>query len=672
MVSEPDKDKTRGEQSGETAENPKAKPAASEGGFASKIIRHGQYDESLYAPRKKSSQPTPIPDSWLRTKSQPTPAPDAQSPQSTALATPPSGTASLTPPPVEPTITIGPEQIPTRLFAAGRRRSELQTGDDTPVKSRLRTNYQLVKQAGYGNTGEVWLAIGTHDMQNAAAKLLRPYLSKEEAAIDAFYDDMERASRLSHDNIARIHDYGEDSGRLYYVMDWVDGESLRERLHRGGSMLVSDACDILAQAAAALRHAHIQGITHGSIKAENIMIANNGRVKVADFGMGGILSFQESIPSLSPISSKVDYTSPEKLRGEPLDLQNDIYCLGVVLLEMLGLQVTSAEPIFIPQWLKGFNGGRVAAVAQCMVAYEKKMRLANYEELAKAIATLDPKYTYIPARPSNVPSFPEVTPRPAPEPTPAPEPEPQPPAPETEPEPLPEPELEPEPVASAPSEPVIESSPLLKTDSSYEETLNLVQNAFERSLTLEELSTSTSGEAPSAPIAPPAQTEQPSEQAASPTGCAEEEHPREEENPQSPPSTLKLEEESSASCGMAASAPLSEAEVGTFLVNTPLLSPEEESWKEFMQEQEPPKPQKSHRALIVAAKILLGIVAPLTAGFLVYYFLHLQRTSTRNVEKASAEYLTKRVEYELKKRKNPEAKGLTEPAKASSAPIKQP
>ncbi|ADG82636.1 serine/threonine protein kinase with PASTA sensor(s) [Thermincola potens JR] len=165
-------------------------------------------------------------------------------------------------------------------------------------------------------------------------KVLRPEFTSDPDFVDRFRNEAQAVARLSHPNIVGIYDVGEENGIHYIVMEYIEGRNLKEVIHEKGALPVNEAVNIAKQICDALSHAHENGIIHRDIKPHNILLANNGRVKVTDFGIARAVT-ASTITQHGTILGSVHYISPEQAKGQPATAQSDLYSAGVVLYEML-------------------------------------------------------------------------------------------------------------------------------------------------------------------------------------------------------------------------------------------------------------------------------------------------------------------------------------------------
>jgi len=204
------------------------------------------------------------------------------------------------------------------------------------LRSALGERYVIERQVGEGGMATVYRAKDVKHERTVAVKVLRQELSVSLGA-DRFLREIRVAANLQHPNILGLYDSGESEGLLYYVMPFVEGESLRDRLNREQQLPLSDALQIVREAAEALQYAHERGIVHRDIKPENILL-QGGHAVVADFGIARAVS-QASEDKLTQTGMAVGtphYMSPEQSLGsEHVDARSDVYSLGCVLYETL-------------------------------------------------------------------------------------------------------------------------------------------------------------------------------------------------------------------------------------------------------------------------------------------------------------------------------------------------
>jgi tetratricopeptide (TPR) repeat protein/tRNA A-37 threonylcarbamoyl transferase component Bud32 len=204
------------------------------------------------------------------------------------------------------------------------------------LKAALSDRYLIERELGSGGMATVYLAEDVKHRRQVAVKVLRPELTAS-IGVDRFLREVEIAAKLAHPHVLSLHDSGNVNGFLYYVMPYVSGGSLRDRLNSERQLPVEDALKVTKEVAEALDHAHSQGIVHRDIKPENIMF-EGGHAIVADFGVARAVSQAggEKLTETGMAIGTPHYMSPEQASGDSeIDGRTDVYALGCVLHEML-------------------------------------------------------------------------------------------------------------------------------------------------------------------------------------------------------------------------------------------------------------------------------------------------------------------------------------------------
>ncbi len=208
------------------------------------------------------------------------------------------------------------------------------------LKSALADRYTIERQIGAGGMATVYLAEDLKHKRKVALKVLRPELA-ESVGAERFVREIEIAAGLSHPHILPLYDSGQASGILFYVMPYVEGESLRQKLDREGTLPVEEVIRLTDEIASALSYAHERGIVHRDVKPENIMLTG-GRVLVADFGIARALQAAggERLTATGIAVGTPAYMSPEQSMGlSQVDARADVYALGCVVYEMVSGEV---------------------------------------------------------------------------------------------------------------------------------------------------------------------------------------------------------------------------------------------------------------------------------------------------------------------------------------------
>ena len=209
------------------------------------------------------------------------------------------------------------------------------TRQSLPWADVLADRYRVERELGQGGMAIVYLARDLRHDRPVALKLLRPELA---AALgrDRFLREIQLTARLQHPHILPVFDSGEAAGQLWYVMPFVDGETLRARMAREGRLPPGTATQLAREVASALAYAHDAGVVHRDIKPENILLSRQGQALVADFGIARALDSDSALTETGLALGTPAYMAPEQLLGErPVRPQADVYALGAVLYEML-------------------------------------------------------------------------------------------------------------------------------------------------------------------------------------------------------------------------------------------------------------------------------------------------------------------------------------------------
>jgi serine/threonine protein kinase/formylglycine-generating enzyme required for sulfatase activity/cephalosporin-C deacetylase-like acetyl esterase len=229
--------------------------------------------------------------------------------------------------------------------------------DELVPGTELAGKYKIIDVVGKGGMGIVYMAEDTKLKRHVALKFLPPELTKDKEAKERFVLEAQAAAALSHPNICTIHEIDEDNNKSFIAMEYVEGESLKNKIDRG-PIAIEEAVDIAIQVAQGMEQAHKKGIVHRDIKSANIMVTDLGQAKIMDFGLakvkGGTLLTREGTTL-----GTVAYMSPEQARGEEVDQRTDIWSLGIVLYEMLSGQLP-------------FMGDREASILYSVVHEEAK------------------------------------------------------------------------------------------------------------------------------------------------------------------------------------------------------------------------------------------------------------------------------------------------------------
>ena len=199
---------------------------------------------------------------------------------------------------------------------------------------KINDRYEVKKLIGVGGMANVYLGYDTILERDVAIKVLRGDLADDEKFVRRFRREAQNASLLNHPNIVQIYDVGEDDGNFYIVMEYIKGQTLKQLIKKRGKLTVPETVDIISQLTDGLAHAHDSYIIHRDIKPQNIMILDDGMVKITDFGIAMALNASD-LTQTNSVMGSVHYLPPEQASGKGSTIKSDIYSLGIMMHEML-------------------------------------------------------------------------------------------------------------------------------------------------------------------------------------------------------------------------------------------------------------------------------------------------------------------------------------------------
>jgi eukaryotic-like serine/threonine-protein kinase len=205
----------------------------------------------------------------------------------------------------------------------------------TLVGMQLNGRYRLDAQIGAGGMSTVYRAFDSVLERRVAVKLMHREIAADTDQLERFRREARSVAQLSHPHIVGVIDAGEEDGRPYIVFEYVEGETLKDRIRRMGRLPVDEAIAYAIEIARALGAAHARHIVHRDVKPQNVLIDEEGSAKVTDFGIARSLDDDEGLTADGRVLGTTDYVSPEQALGHDVNGQSDIYSLGVVLYEML-------------------------------------------------------------------------------------------------------------------------------------------------------------------------------------------------------------------------------------------------------------------------------------------------------------------------------------------------
>jgi serine/threonine-protein kinase len=258
--------------------------------------------------------------------------------------------------------------------------------------------YEVERTLGGGGMAVVYLARDGELGRPVALKVLAENLADDAELRHRFVREARLAARLSHPNVVRVYDAGEEDGRPYIVMECVEGESLAELLRREGRLDPDRVAELGTQACAGLEHAHRAGLVHRDVKPANLLLTEDGTLKVADFGIAHAVGGTR-VTEVGTVLGTAAYLSPEQALGEQVTPAADLYSLGTCLYELLAGEppyghetlgeLFSRREAGPPPPLRGVPRRLEAAILRCLER-DPRERPASAAELARSLAASPP------------------------------------------------------------------------------------------------------------------------------------------------------------------------------------------------------------------------------------------------------------------------------------------
>src|ERR671915_1780287 len=217
----------------------------------------------------------------------------------------------------------------------------------TVIGTLISERYRLEEKIGSGGMSSVYRAFDPMLERWVAIKLMHRDISHDPDQLERFRREARAVAQLNHPHVVTVIDAGEDDGAPYIVFEYVEGETLKERIRRLGRLPISEAVAYAIEIGRALEAAHARMLVHRDVKPQNVLIDRDGRAKVTDFGIARSLE-TSGLTATGRVLGTTDYVSPEQAMGQEVDARSDIYSLGVLLWEMV-----VGEPPFKAETLVG-------------------------------------------------------------------------------------------------------------------------------------------------------------------------------------------------------------------------------------------------------------------------------------------------------------------------------
>jgi tRNA A-37 threonylcarbamoyl transferase component Bud32 len=285
------------------------------------------------------------------------------------------------------------------MFGAPAGAPRTRGGVELAVDRVLDKRYRIVEPIGTGGSSQVYRAYDEQVRRDVAVKILDAQSAADGGVRRLFVREAQALAKLSHPSVVAVYDVGEVDGLPYIVMEHLPGLSLKQRIERDGPLAVAEAVRLASEIASGLAFAHSKGIIHADMKPSNVLLTEDGRAKIADFGIARMPQEDASTPQLFATAM---YVAPERVEGKALSPASDIYGLGLVLYEMLigRPPFTSANPSVLlrdhvvrpplpPSHLRQSLPRELDSVILKCLAKDPSLRYSRASDVAKALASLE-------------------------------------------------------------------------------------------------------------------------------------------------------------------------------------------------------------------------------------------------------------------------------------------
>jgi len=269
---------------------------------------------------------------------------------------------------------------------------ELTTG------SKFAGRYQVIEELGHGGMGRVYKVFDNDIKEKIALKLLRPEIGLDKETVERFSNELKLARKIRHKNICGMFDLGKAEGTTFITMEFVPGEDLKKFIRKSGQLGAFRAVSITKQICEGLAEAHHLGIVHRDLKPQNIMIDEDGNVRIMDFGIARSL-WGKGITGAGVMIGTPEYMSPEQVEGKEVDQRSDIYSLGVILYEMVtgrvpfegdtALSIAMKHKTEEPENPKDFNPQIPESLSRLIVKCLEKKPERRYDSVQNMTRELD-------------------------------------------------------------------------------------------------------------------------------------------------------------------------------------------------------------------------------------------------------------------------------------------
>lgn len=268
-------------------------------------------------------------------------------------------------------------------------------------------HYKILRKLGQGGMGEVHLGYEESLRRYVAIKILPQFLRQDPELVERFFREAQAVAKLKHPGIVGIYYFGEDKGKYFFAMEYVEGINLEDYVETRKTPVIQDILKIVRQSAEALKYASDQGVIHRDIKPSNILIDKDGNTHIADFGLAKQANLNTTLTATGSVIGSPFYMSPEQAKGEPVDFRADIYSLGCTFYFLLegnppfdANAITQVmlkhinEPLPELSKFKNILDGKLSAVLQKMTQKNPNHRYTSYNELLEDLQDMENAFTH--------------------------------------------------------------------------------------------------------------------------------------------------------------------------------------------------------------------------------------------------------------------------------------